>query len=117
MLSFSAQSESSLSALGKLNPGGVRWKPFPGFPLFLTVTDVNWVKRNNLLDGVTNACVSLSRPDFCFVLSGESSPTRREAVKRRTAEYLMRAESICSLRVTAQLDTGPQVCWLQLCVL
>lgn len=41
-------------------------------------------------------------------VQGESSPTRREAVKRRTAEYLMRAESICSLRATAQLDTGPQ---------
>ncbi|XP_028616992.1 ribosomal protein S6 kinase delta-1 isoform X2 [Grammomys surdaster] len=42
-------------------------------------------------------------------VQGESSPTRREAVKRRTAEYLMRAESICSLRATPQLDTGPQV--------
>ncbi|XP_006497238.1 ribosomal protein S6 kinase delta-1 isoform X4 [Mus musculus] len=39
---------------------------------------------------------------------GESSPTRREAVKRRTAEYLMRAESICSLRAAPQLHTGPQ---------
>ncbi|XP_030110822.1 ribosomal protein S6 kinase delta-1 isoform X6 [Mus musculus] len=42
-------------------------------------------------------------------VQGESSPTRREAVKRRTAEYLMRAESICSLRAAPQLHTGPQV--------
>ncbi|XP_033293932.1 ribosomal protein S6 kinase delta-1 isoform X5 [Orcinus orca] len=35
---------------------------------------------------------------------GESSPTRREAVKRRTAEYLMRAESLSSLYVKPQLD-------------
>ncbi|GAB1285879.1 Non-specific serine/threonine protein kinase [Apodemus speciosus] len=41
-------------------------------------------------------------------VQGESSPTRREAVKRRTAEYLMRAESICSLRASPQLHTGPQ---------
>lgn len=49
------------------------------------------------------------KASLCFVLSGESSPTRREAVKRRTAEYLMRAESICSLRAAPQLHTGPQV--------
>ncbi|XP_012427836.4 ribosomal protein S6 kinase delta-1 isoform X1 [Taeniopygia guttata] len=30
-------------------------------------------------------------------VQGESSPTRREAVKRKTAEYLMRAEKISSL--------------------
>ncbi|XP_036058173.1 ribosomal protein S6 kinase delta-1 isoform X4 [Onychomys torridus] len=42
-------------------------------------------------------------------VQGESSPTRREAVKRRTAEYLMRAESISSLRATSQLDSGLQV--------
>ncbi|XP_052593950.1 ribosomal protein S6 kinase delta-1 isoform X1 [Peromyscus californicus insignis] len=41
-------------------------------------------------------------------VQGESSPTRREAVKRRTAEYLMRAESISSLRATPQLDSGLQ---------
>ncbi|XP_031294448.2 ribosomal protein S6 kinase delta-1 isoform X3 [Camelus dromedarius] len=39
---------------------------------------------------------------------GESSPTRREAVKRRTAEYLMRAESLCSLYVKPQLDDVSQ---------
>uniref|UniRef100_A0A5F9DVN0 Ribosomal protein S6 kinase delta-1 n=1 Tax=Oryctolagus cuniculus TaxID=9986 RepID=A0A5F9DVN0_RABIT len=37
-------------------------------------------------------------------VQGESSPTRREAVKRRTAEYLMRAESISSLHRKPQLD-------------
>ncbi|XP_007950825.1 ribosomal protein S6 kinase delta-1 [Orycteropus afer afer] len=37
-------------------------------------------------------------------VQGESSPTRREAVKRRTAEYLMRAESISSLYGNSQLD-------------
>ncbi|XP_007647242.1 ribosomal protein S6 kinase delta-1 isoform X1 [Cricetulus griseus] len=41
-------------------------------------------------------------------VQGESSPTRREAVKRRTAEYLMRAESISSLRASPQLDAGLQ---------
>ncbi|NWT65825.1 KS6C1 kinase, partial [Prunella himalayana] len=34
---------------------------------------------------------------FFFFVQGESSPTRREAVKRKTAEYLMRAEKISSL--------------------
>ncbi|XP_006890614.1 PREDICTED: LOW QUALITY PROTEIN: ribosomal protein S6 kinase delta-1-like [Elephantulus edwardii] len=37
-------------------------------------------------------------------VQGESSPTRREAVKRRTAEYLMRAESISRLHGKSQLD-------------
>ncbi|XP_045733171.2 ribosomal protein S6 kinase delta-1 isoform X12 [Mirounga angustirostris] len=39
---------------------------------------------------------------------GESSPTRREAVKRRTAEYLMRAESLSSLYGKPQLDDVSQ---------
>ncbi|XP_059947099.1 ribosomal protein S6 kinase delta-1 isoform X2 [Mesoplodon densirostris] len=39
---------------------------------------------------------------------GESSPTRREAVKRRTAEYLMRAESLSSLYVKPQLHDVSQ---------
>ncbi|XP_070330025.1 ribosomal protein S6 kinase delta-1 isoform X3 [Odocoileus virginianus] len=39
---------------------------------------------------------------------GESSPTRREAVKRRTAEYLMRAESLSSLCAKPQLDDVSQ---------
>ncbi|XP_054376550.1 ribosomal protein S6 kinase delta-1 isoform X5 [Pongo abelii] len=42
-------------------------------------------------------------------VQGESSPTRREAVKRRTAEYLMRAESISSLFGKPQLDDVSQV--------
>nr|XP_058929273.1 ribosomal protein S6 kinase delta-1 isoform X3 [Kogia breviceps] len=41
-------------------------------------------------------------------VQGESSPTRREAVKRRTAEYLMRAESLSSLYVKTQLDDVSQ---------
>uniref|UniRef100_A0A8D2JLL0 Ribosomal protein S6 kinase delta-1 n=1 Tax=Sciurus vulgaris TaxID=55149 RepID=A0A8D2JLL0_SCIVU len=41
-------------------------------------------------------------------VQGESSPTRREAVKRRTAEYLMRAESISSLYGKPQLDDTSQ---------
>uniref|UniRef100_A0A4W2GTE2 Ribosomal protein S6 kinase C1 n=1 Tax=Bos indicus x Bos taurus TaxID=30522 RepID=A0A4W2GTE2_BOBOX len=40
---------------------------------------------------------------------GESSPTRREAVKRRTAEYLMRAETLSSLCAKPQLDDVSQV--------
>ncbi|XP_068842098.1 ribosomal protein S6 kinase delta-1 isoform X3 [Capricornis sumatraensis] len=42
-------------------------------------------------------------------VQGESSPTRREAVKRRTAEYLMRAESLSSLCAKPQLDDVSQV--------
>ncbi|XP_058525157.1 ribosomal protein S6 kinase delta-1 isoform X4 [Ochotona princeps] len=42
-------------------------------------------------------------------VQGESSPTRREAVKRRTAEYLMRAESVSSLSRKPQLDELSQV--------
>ncbi|XP_032718643.1 ribosomal protein S6 kinase delta-1 isoform X3 [Lontra canadensis] len=42
-------------------------------------------------------------------VQGESSPTRREAVKRRTAEYLMRAESLSSLYGKPQLDDVYQV--------
>uniref|UniRef100_A0A6I8NTP1 Ribosomal protein S6 kinase C1 n=1 Tax=Ornithorhynchus anatinus TaxID=9258 RepID=A0A6I8NTP1_ORNAN len=37
---------------------------------------------------------------------GESSPTRREAVKKRTAEYLMRAERLSSLCRKPQPDDG-----------
>ncbi|XP_025253815.1 ribosomal protein S6 kinase delta-1 isoform X3 [Theropithecus gelada] len=42
-------------------------------------------------------------------VQGESSPTRREAVKRRTAEYLMRAESISGLYGKFQLEDVSQV--------
>ncbi|XP_036297802.1 ribosomal protein S6 kinase delta-1 isoform X3 [Pipistrellus kuhlii] len=41
-------------------------------------------------------------------VQGESSPTRREAVKRRTAEYLMRAESLSSLHRKPQFDEVSQ---------
>uniref|UniRef100_A0A671F720 Ribosomal protein S6 kinase C1 n=1 Tax=Rhinolophus ferrumequinum TaxID=59479 RepID=A0A671F720_RHIFE len=41
-------------------------------------------------------------------VQGESSPTRREAVKRRTAEYLMRAESLCSFYRKPQFDDVSQ---------
>ncbi|XP_037352605.1 ribosomal protein S6 kinase delta-1 isoform X3 [Talpa occidentalis] len=41
-------------------------------------------------------------------VQGESSPTRREAVKRRTAEYLMRAESLSGLRGKPCLDASAQ---------
>ncbi|XP_024408203.2 ribosomal protein S6 kinase delta-1 isoform X1 [Desmodus rotundus] len=41
-------------------------------------------------------------------VQGESSPTRREAVKRRTAEYLMRAESLSSCYRKAQFDDVSQ---------
>ncbi|NXL48573.1 KS6C1 kinase, partial [Podilymbus podiceps] len=39
-------------------------------------------------------------------VQGESSPTRREAVKRKTAEYLMRAEKISSLYHKSSEDTS-----------
>ncbi|XP_023388993.1 ribosomal protein S6 kinase delta-1 isoform X15 [Pteropus vampyrus] len=42
-------------------------------------------------------------------VQGESSPTRREAVKRRTAEYLMRAESLSSFYRKPQFDDVSQV--------
>ncbi|XP_066217865.1 ribosomal protein S6 kinase delta-1 isoform X2 [Saccopteryx leptura] len=42
-------------------------------------------------------------------VQGESSPTRREAVKRRTAEYLMRAESLSSFYRKPQFDDVAQV--------
>ncbi|XP_075386377.1 ribosomal protein S6 kinase delta-1 isoform X2 [Tenrec ecaudatus] len=42
-------------------------------------------------------------------VQGEASPTRREAVKRRTAEYLMRAESISSLYRRCPPDDATQV--------
>lgn len=41
-------------------------------------------------------------------VQGESSPTRREAVKRRTAEYLMRAESLSSFHRKPQFDEVSQ---------
>ncbi|ELK23289.1 Ribosomal protein S6 kinase delta-1 [Myotis davidii] len=41
-------------------------------------------------------------------VQGESSPTRREAVKRRTAEYLMRAESLSSFHRKPQFDEVAQ---------
>ncbi|KAM9613095.1 ribosomal protein S6 kinase delta-1 isoform 10-T10 [Trichechus inunguis] len=69
--------------------------------------------------GIINDCSELigpaeaysdSHPDSFATCSteGESSPTRREAVKRRTAEYLMRAESISSLYRKPQLDDSSQ---------
>ncbi|XP_061847397.1 ribosomal protein S6 kinase delta-1 isoform X4 [Colius striatus] len=39
-------------------------------------------------------------------VQGESSPTRREAVKRKTAEYLMRAEKISSLYPKSSEDAS-----------
>lgn len=62
-----------------------------------------------------NESLLFTCPDFCFLLLGESSPTRREAVKRRTAEYLMRAESLSSLCVKPQLDDVSQVCLMFHC--
>ncbi|NXF04385.1 KS6C1 kinase, partial [Smithornis capensis] len=42
-------------------------------------------------------------------VQGESSPTRREAVKRKTAEYLMRAEKISSLYHKSSEDASVSV--------
>ncbi|XP_036128158.1 ribosomal protein S6 kinase delta-1 isoform X3 [Molossus molossus] len=42
-------------------------------------------------------------------VQGESSPTRREAVKRRTAEYLMRAERLSGFSGKPPFDDGSQV--------
>lgn len=38
--------------------------------------------------------------------SGEPSPTRREAVKKKTAEYLMRAEQIASQHLRSSMGQG-----------
>lgn len=38
--------------------------------------------------------------------SGEPSPTRREAVKKKTAEYLMRAEQIASQHLSSDMGQG-----------
>ncbi|XP_055000440.1 ribosomal protein S6 kinase delta-1 isoform X2 [Sorex araneus] len=51
------------------------------------------------LIGPLDACPDSLTDSFAECSTeGESSPTRREAVKRRTAEYLLRAESLSSLR-------------------
>lgn len=39
-------------------------------------------------------------------VSGEPSPTRREAVKKKTAEYLMRAEQISSQYLRSNMGQG-----------
>ncbi|XP_070705568.1 ribosomal protein S6 kinase delta-1 [Pempheris klunzingeri] len=39
-------------------------------------------------------------------VQGESSPTRREAVKKKTAEYLMRAEQISSQHLRSNMGQG-----------
>lgn len=39
-------------------------------------------------------------------LPGEPSPTRREAVKTKTAEYLMRAEQISSQHLKSSMGQG-----------
>lgn len=41
-----------------------------------------------------------------FPNSGEPSPTRREAVKKKTAEYLMRAEQISSQNLRSNMGQG-----------
>lgn len=40
------------------------------------------------------------------LIPGEPSPTRREAVKKRTAEYLMRAEQISSQHLGGNMGQG-----------
>lgn len=45
-------------------------------------------------------------PHPLFVSPGEPSPTRREAVKKKTAEYLMRAEQISSLHLRGSMGQG-----------
>ncbi|KAB0345535.1 hypothetical protein FD754_022461, partial [Muntiacus muntjak] len=58
-----------------------------------------------LLGWTTVYCGKLGKRKLIF---RESSPTRREAVKRRTAEYLMRAESLSSLCAKPHLDDVSQ---------
>ncbi|KAJ6666923.1 hypothetical protein lerEdw1_018925 [Lerista edwardsae] len=49
--------------------------------------------------------IALGSPVLLHLL-GESSPTRREAVKRKTSEYLMRAEKISSLYCKPPSEDG-----------
>lgn len=44
--------------------------------------------------------------DFTHIVAGEPSPTRREAVKKKTAEYLMRAEQISSQHLRKDMGQG-----------
>ncbi|XP_053165701.1 ribosomal protein S6 kinase delta-1 isoform X2 [Hemicordylus capensis] len=71
-----------------------------------------------LLDSLTDSlstCSSEARKDASGLddvttsqseYGGESSPTRREAVKRKTSEYLMRAEKISSLYCKPSSEDG-----------
>ncbi|XP_078261016.1 ribosomal protein S6 kinase delta-1 isoform X2 [Rhinoraja longicauda] len=44
-------------------------------------------------------------------VQGEASPSRREAVKKKTAEYLMRAEQISTRCLRAHMDVGSIQSW------
>jgi len=44
--------------------------------------------------------------DLTHPFSGEPSPTRREAVKKKTADYLMRAEQISSQHLRSNMGQG-----------
>lgn len=44
--------------------------------------------------------------DLAHPSAGEPSPTRREAVKKKTAEYLMRAELISSQHLRSNMGQG-----------
>lgn len=51
-------------------------------------------------------CFAKKIIDVTHPFSGEPSPTRREAVKKKTAEYLMRAEQISSQNLRSNMGQG-----------
>lgn len=56
--------------------------------------------------GVPHCCLETRALSWRASVPGEPSPTRREAVKKRTAEYLMRAEQISSHHLKDDMGQG-----------
>lgn len=67
---------------------------------------LNWVKWLFKYSVVVAIARHGFHPHPLFVSPGEPSPTRREAVKKKTAEYLMRAEQISSLHLRGSMGQG-----------
>ncbi|XP_055495734.1 ribosomal protein S6 kinase delta-1 isoform X5 [Leucoraja erinacea] len=68
-----------------------------------SLSDGSSEARRDFFDDVT-----LSSQSEC---GGESSPSRREAVKKKTAEYLMRAEQISTRCLRTPVDGGSLQSW------
>lgn len=91
--------------------------PSSAVPTFKTKTRTIGVAINTMLSALAISKIIIqvfscgcycstwfsSPPPF---FPGEPSPTRREAVKKKTAEYLMRAEQISSLHLRGSMGQG-----------